>query len=372
MPIAKSARVKAIPFTKQLGFRTTVTQRVETYLKDNGHPLRDVPEMHRKTVAIFAWYGLTWLTLIVGNAVWGLPTWLNFALYVVFGFAMAGVGFNVMHDALHGGYSSHARKNKILGWTMELIGSSSMQWKHKHNVLHHTYTNVAGMDEDLETQGILRLTPHDEWKPWFRAQAFYLPFAYALTGFGFLVRDFRVYFTGKSDEWHVYPKMTREDKITFWAGKLVFAMLTLIVPLMILPWWQAVLGFFVLFFTTGLTLAAIFQLAHVMDDAAFPEPSVDPIRLENEWAIHQVETTVNYSPRNTVLNWYAGGLNYQIEHHLFPHICHVHYPRIAHIVQATCQEFGVKYNVCETYGDALASHWRKVAELARPPVALAG
>ena len=364
MAVLKLTPVKALPFSKQLGFRRVLNQRVEQYFKDNRLRTRDVPQMYVKSIVVALWYLATFLLIILG----GLPWYVNFGLYVMYAFSIAGIGFNIMHDANHGGYSSNPKVNKVLSLTMELLGSSSMQWRHKHNVLHHTYTNVAGMDEDLETQGLLRLSPHDEWKPMFRWQHVYMPFVYMLTGFGFINRDFRVYFTGRSSEWHEYPKMSRTDKVVFWLGKLVFLMMNLLIPLLFIPWWQAVAGFFITTFTVGLILAAIFQLAHVMDVAAFPEPTGEPLKIENEWAIHEVETTVNYSPANKLLNWYAGGLNFQIEHHLFPQMSHIHYPRVAHIVQQTCTEFGIKYQVCTTYWQALNSHINALRELGRPPM----
>jgi linoleoyl-CoA desaturase len=364
--------VKALPFTKQYGFRKTLNERVDAYLRENDLPARDAPAMYAKTAIILTWYVATYALILYGGAA-GFPLWVSGLLCVVFGLSIAGIGFGIMHDAIHGGYSNHPRVNKLLGLTMELVGTSSFLWRQKHNVWHHTYTNIAGLDEDLETRGLLRLSPHDEWKPRFRFQHLYVPFVYGMTGFGFLSRDFQVYFTGKSDEWHVYPRMGRNDKITFWLGKLVFFLIMFGLPLLVYPWWQVLIGFFIVVFTVGVTLASIFQLAHVMGPAEFPEPVGDPLRIENEWAIHQVETTVNFAPKNKFLNWYAGGLNFQIEHHLFPHICHVNYPKIMPIVQQTCEEFGVKYSCYPTWREALVGHWCELKLLGRKPqTAVAG
>jgi linoleoyl-CoA desaturase len=367
MSVVKSNPVKAVPFTKQLGFRKTVNERVEAFLNQNNLSARDVPSMYGKTIIVFLWYVGAYLLIMLGGFEW----YINIALYVVYAMSVAGLGFNVMHDAIHGSYSRHPRINQILSFTMELIGSSNAQWRQKHNVWHHTYTNIAGLDEDLETNGLLRLSPHDAWKPRFRAQHLYLWPVYALTGFGFLTRDFRVYFTGKSDKYHVYPKMTRNEKLVFWAGKGVYFLINLVLPLFILPAWQALLGFVIVMLTVGVILASIFQLAHVMEPADFPEPTGDPLKIQNEWAIHQVNTTVNFAQHNRLLNWYAGGLNFQIEHHLFPQICHVLYPKIAPIVEMTCREFGVTYFSYPTWRQALMDHWKTVYKLGQKPPQMA-
>jgi linoleoyl-CoA desaturase len=78
--------------------------------------------------------------------------------------------------------------------------------------------------------------------------------------------------------------------------------------------------------------------------------------IENEWAIHQMQTTADFGHDNKLLTWYAGGLTHQIEHHVFPDICHIHYPKIAHIVKQTAEEFGVPYNYNTGYFSALRSH----------------
>jgi linoleoyl-CoA desaturase len=368
LPVLKEQpiAVKALPFTKQLGFRKLLNERVDAYLRASDLPARDVPAMYVKTAVMFVWWLASYL-LIVYSGWAGLSPWVSALLVVIYAFAVAGIGLNVMHDANHGGYSNNPRVNKLLGYTMELLGSSSFIWKQKHNVWHHTYTNIAGLDADIETQGSIRLSPQEPWKPFYRLQVFYAPFLYGLLGFDFLVRDFRVYFTGKSDAYHVYPPMSQSDKIVFWCGKIVFFAMTLLIPLLFFPWWQVLIGFFLFVFTIGLLLAAVFQLAHVVEPADFPEPIGDPLRIENEWAIHEVETTVDFAPRNRVLNWYVGGLNYQIEHHLFPHICHMHYPQLAPIVKQTCEEFGVQYHVYPTYREALAAHFQALRLFGRKP-----
>jgi linoleoyl-CoA desaturase len=232
-------------------------------------------------------------------------------------------------------------------------------------VWHHTYTNIAGFDDDVETFGLMRLTPHEPWKPLHKYQVWYFPVIYSMIGFDFFLRDFMMVFFGRSDADHVYPKMQALDKVTFWAGKLFFITIMFALPSLVFPWWQVLLGFTIVMLTVGLVLGVIFQLAHINGDAAFPEPVGNPRHVENEWAVHQVETTADFAPNNRLLNFYIGGLNYQIEHHLLPHICHLNYPRLAPIVRETCEEFGIRYTSYATWREAFSCHLRELRLLGR-------
>lgn len=347
----------------QRGFRNTVVHRVEAYLKDKNLPMRDVPSMYMKTAIILAWWLGTYLLIMLGQFSWPI----NMVMCALFGLATAGVGFNIMHDAIHGGYSKNAHINQLLGFTIEFLGASSFVWRQKHNIWHHTYTNITGLDEDLETYGLLRISPHDAWKSGFRFQHIYAPLVYCFISFSFLVRDMRAYFTGQATQNHIFPKMSPTNKVLFWAGKTIYFVLTLGLPLLVFPWWHVVIGYFIFMFTTSLILASVFQVAHVIEHTSFPEPTGQPLQIENEWAIHEVETTSNFAPNNKLLNWYVGGLTHQIEHHLFPHICHVNYAKIAPIVKATCEEFGVKYNSYPTWREALVSHMCLLKSLGARP-----
>ncbi len=359
--VGKSA-VRSLQFTRQRGFRKTLNERVNTYLRDNNLPARDVPAMYLKTVGALAWWLGTYLLLMLGH----FSPLINIVLCMAWGMAIASVGFNVMHDANHGGYSNHPRINKLMSLSAEMLGMSGFRWRVKHNVWHHTYTNIAGFDDDVETYGLMRLSPRLPWKPLYRAQAWYFPLIYSMIGFDFILRDFLMVLIGRSDALHVYPKMSAVDKLTFWVGKLYFFAIMFVLPLTVFPWWQVLVGFVIVFVTFGVVVATIFQLAHISGDATFPEPIGDPLHIDDEWAVHEVETTLDFAPHNRLLNWYIGGLNYQIEHHLLPHICHLNYPRLAPIVRQTCEEFGIRYTAYATWREAFAAHWHELRLLARP------
>ncbi len=328
--IAGKSPVRSLRFTKQRDFRKTLNERVDAYLRDNHIPARDVPAMYLKTVIVLAWWLGVYLLILFGQ----FPPLVNAALCMVWALAIASVGFNVMHDANHGGYSNHPFVNRLVSLSAEMLGMSGFRWRTKHNVWHHTYTNIAGFDDDVETFGVMRLTPSVPWKPLYKAQVGYFPLVYSLIAFDFILRDFMMVLVGKSDANHVYPKMSAADHVIFWAGKLFFFVIMIALPLQVFPWWQVLVGFLIVMLTVGLVMGVVFQLAHINGEVEFPEPVGNPQRIENEWAVHQVETTADFAPGNRLLNFYIGGLNFQIEHHLLPQICHLNYPRLSPIVRA--------------------------------------
>jgi linoleoyl-CoA desaturase len=319
--------------------------------------------MYFKSVIALAWWLVTYLLLLLGH----FPLLVDVILCLVWAMAIASVGFNVMHDANHSGYSNHPGINKLAGLSAEMLGMSGFRWRIKHNVWHHTYTNIAGYDDDVETFGLMRLTPRAPWKPLHKIQNWYFPVIYSLIAFDFILRDFMMVFFGKSDAYHVYPKLSPSDMLIFWAGKLFFFGTMFGFPLLVFPWWQVLIGFLIVMLTVSLVMGVIFQLAHINGDAAFPQPVGSPPYIDNEWAIHQVEATADFAPHNWLLNFYTGGLNYQIEHHLLPHICHLNYPRLAPIVRQTCEEFGIRYHCYATWREAIASHLRELRLLGSGP-----
>ena len=157
--------------------------------------------------------------------------------------------------------------------------------------------------------------------------------------------------------------------IVFIVGKLVFFSMALVIPMLLWGVWAVLLFYAVAAFVQGVTLSVVFQLAHCVEDADFPLPNCRTSRIENDWAVHQVETTVDFARKNRLVAWFTGGLNFQIEHHLFPRICHVNYPAISRLVEETCKEFGVEYVVHETFFGCVASHFRWLRRMGMPDAA---
>lgn len=280
-------------------------------------------------------------------------------LAVLVGLGLAGIGFAVSHDALHGAYSENARINQAIGYSMDLIGGSSYMWKITHNVIHHTYTNIHGTDEDLAVSPLLRLSPHAP-RRWFqRFQHWYALVLYGMTTlFWVFVKDFK-YLAARDLGPYADRKHAWGDVMGLFAGKAVYYTWSVIVPFVFLdyPWWQILIGLLTVHMVAGITLGIVFQLAHVVEQTAHPEPD-DSMVMPQSWVVHELDTTANFAPRNHLLNWYVGGLNFQIEHHLFPKICSRHYPALSPIVERLAAKHGLPYHVHPTFRGAIASHLR--------------
>lgn len=288
-----------------------------------------------------------------------LPVTLTLFACIVLGFLLASIGFSVMHDANHGSYSTNEKLNDLLGMSMNAMGASAFFWKQKHNIIHHTYTNVDGIDDDIAKSPIIRQCESQKWVPAHKYQHIYLFPAYALsTIFWVFIMDFKKYFSHKiytTTAW----KMSTFNHIIFWATKILYIFFYMVLPAMIWgvgPW---LVGYLLMKSTMGLTLSFVFQLAHVVENTEFEFVALDETKhIETAWAEHELKTTSNFSMNNKVISWFTGGLNYQIEHHLFPKVSHVHYPAISKIVMEKCKEFNLPYNKYDTLSEALSSHLR--------------
>ena len=284
------------------------------------------------------------------------------------GFVLAAIGFNVMHDACHGSYSGRRWVNEILGLTLNALGGNSFIWKQKHNILHHTYTNVDGIDDDIAKSPVIRQCETQQWLPVHRIQHFYLPIVYAILSFTWIfIMDFVKYFSKKI---YTTPlqRMTAKEHFIFWVTKLLYLVFYIFIPVSFVGWESWLVGFAVMHVVFGFTMAIVFQLAHVVEHMEFESASEDPKEIEIEWAVYQVRTTANFAPGNKILSWFVGGLNYQIEHHLFPRISHVHYPALSKIVKEACKNFNLEYNQFPTMWAAISSHFRVIKSLGRKPV----
>jgi len=343
-----------LKFGASNGFDRALRRRVERYFQNTGLRQRDCPRMYGKTAIVLAWLAASYTLLVFAAEVW----WLALPLAVSLGLAMAAVGFNVQHDGGHRAYSNHRWINKLAALTLDLLGGSSYVWARKHNSIHHSFSNITGHDDDIDLHSIARLSPHQKRLEFHRLQHFYLWAVYGLLPIKWhLISDFRHVITGRIGE-HRFPRPRGWDLMIFIAGKAVFFTLALVIPMLLHPWWLVLPVYAAATYVEGLALSIVFQLAHCVEDADFPLPRQDTGRMEFEWASHQVETTVDFARQNGLLSWFIGGLNFQIEHHLFPQICHVNYAALAPLVEDTCREFGLRYTVHQTFLAGVASHFR--------------
>ncbi len=294
---------------------------------------------------------------------------LLFTYYVVSGIGMVGIGMGIMHDANHGTYSRNKNVNKVLGITLNLVGSNAKIWKIQHNVLHHTYTNIDGADDDIDVPFFLRVSPHSK-KYWIHNfQQYYFWFFYGLITISWItIKDFQSLSKYKKMGLlgHDIKYSKEVVKIAVW--KLIYFSYVLALPIILLPIpvWIILLAFLSMHFVAGLFISLVFQSAHIVPETKFPQPNNDG-QLNEEWTVHQLATTSNFSPKSKALTWMIGGLNYQVEHHLFPNICHVHYPNLAKIVKSTSKEFNIQYHCQTTFWAAIKSHVRLLKKLGRAP-----
>jgi linoleoyl-CoA desaturase len=318
--------------------------------------------MYLKSAFMLAWSAASWSLLMFAADAW----WQAVLLVLSLGLGLAGIGFNVTHDANHSAYARRRWVNRLVSWSLDLIGASSYVWRVKHNVVHHTYTNISGADGDIEQLPFLRLAP-DQPRRWFHRHQH----VYAWPLYGFFAVKWQLHgdltqLRAGEVEGTPLPWPRGAELAGFWLGKAAFLTWAVGVPLLVHPAWQVGLAFLGTSFVLAFTLAVTFQLAHCVEEAEFSSIGGMAGAGRTEWARHQVETTVDFAPRNRVLTWYLGGLNFQIEHHLFARVCHIHYPALAPLVREVCARHGVRYEVHPTLWAAMLSHARWLRRMGRP------
>lgn len=298
----------------------------------------------------------------------GYNVYLGLGLCVVLGLALVSIAFNVMHDACHGSFSSRKWVNEVMSYTMNALGSNAFIWKIKHNVIHHTYTNVDGLDDDIAKSPVLRHCPSQKWVPMHRFQWLYMFLLYGLsTILWVFLTDVIKYFSRKIVVTEM--KITLKEHIIFWVSKALYVFFYAVLPILLLGWQQWLIGYLVVNFTLGITISVVFQLAHVVEKTAFEEAGEKPKVIDTEWAVHELRTTANFAPRNKAISWFVGGLNYQIEHHLFPRVSHIHYPAIAQIVEDHCRQHDIPYHYYPKMTQAILSHIKVMKQLGRKETA---
>jgi linoleoyl-CoA desaturase len=346
-------------------FYSTLRENVDRYFVENNISKNANAVMVLKSVALILLY-LGPLALI---CIYHPGILISLLLWSIMGFGLAGVGMSVMHDAIHGAYSSNDKVDRLLGHIIVLLGGSVYNWRMQHNVMHHTYTNITHLDEDIENKIMLRFSPHTK-RHWVHGfQKFYALFFYGLstlywcTGKDFV--QFSKYAKSKSELKSSRKYFTQLTGIIL--SKLVYFFLFFGIPLISgIPFLEILGGFILMHFFSGVILTVVFQLAHMVEGTDYPMPDNEG-NIENAWAIHQMRTTKNFSKNNKLITWYVGGLNFQVEHHLFTKVCHIHYPMIAPIVKKTAEEFGVPYMENETFSAAIKSHFLVLSKFGRLP-----
>jgi len=334
-------------------FFPVLKKKVDTYFKSNNITTYGNRRLYTKATILLLAFAVLYTSIVFVS----MPGWLSLVLCALFGLNLAAIGFNVMHDGAHGSFSKNKHVNYMMGLTLNLMGGVVFIWKNKHNKNHHSFTNIEGMDDDINIGPFIRVSTHQK-KRWFhKYQHIYAYPLYALSyTFWVFFQDFKKYFTQKVADTEL-ASMSFKEHVIFWVTKLAYIGTFFVLPILMQGVVATILGYLVVTAVTGYTIGVVFQLAHVVEETDFHSAPVKGERIiPTEWAIHQIRTTANFATKNKVINWYTGGLNFQVEHHLFPKISHVHYPAINKLVKETCEQFNVAYNEFPTMIAAMKSH----------------
>ncbi len=358
---------QAIRFSRvdKAKFFRTLNRRINNYFKENNLKKTGNAKLYFKAFVMFS---LLFAPLIILFTI-SLPLWAQALMMVVVGIGMAGVGMNVMHDANHEVFSSKKWVNKLMGSSIYILAGNDFNWKVQHNVLHHTYTNIVGHDEDIDAGRIIRFSKHSKWMKLHKYQKYYAFFLYGLLTVNWAITtDFKQTYNylKRNLSYGKMPKpATQWTKLII--GKIVYYALWIALPIYFgYTWWQVLIGFLIMHYTAGIILSVVFQLAHVMPNTDMPLPDENG-EIKNTWAIHQLHTTSNFAPNNKIVEFYTGGLNHQVEHHLFTQISHIHYKEIAKFVKETAQEFKLPYHEYNTMWEAVKEHYRQLKVLGQKP-----
>jgi linoleoyl-CoA desaturase len=344
-------------------FSTEVREKVNNYFKENNISPKGNYQLWFKTTVMLTLYLAPFFIIL------SLPInpWLALVLAVIMGVGEAGIGMSVMHDAAHGAYSQKSWVNKWMAGSMNLLGSNLFNWQVQHNYLHHTFTNIYGYDPDIETKAVIRLCRYAPLKKYHRFQYIYaFPF-YGLMTLSKLFSDMGQLIKYEKEGIIKDKKASLGKEIV----RLIFIKVFYFSIILGLPfiftsytWWQILIGFVTLHVVAGAIMGTVFQMAHVVEGALQPIPNKNNW-IEHEWYVHQLSSTSDFARNTKLLSWYVGGLNFQIEHHLFTYMSHIHYPKIAPIVEETAKKYGIKYNLKPSFAAAFLSHVKRLKELGK-------
>ncbi len=342
-------------------FHTELKNRISNYFEEVGTSTYGNYSLFMKAVILMVSFSFIYIHLVFFTP----NVFFSIAECVVLGGVVAAIGFNVMHDGAHGSFSKYKWINKFAAFSLNILGGNSFMWNVKHNIIHHAYTNVDGMDDDIDIQPWMRMSSTQKKYKMHRFQHVYFWLLYCLLYILWIfVLDYQKYFKSKVGAMPL-KKMTLNDHVVFWGFKLFHAFLFVGLPIYMIGFTSWLIGFLIFTCVAGLVLSLVFQLAHTVEHTAFPVPDAITHRLEDEWAVHQIKTTANFATNSKLVSWLVGGLNFQIEHHLFPKISHIHYPQISKIIRQACEEYGIQYIEYPKVRYAVASHVAFLKQMGR-------
>ena len=342
-------------------FHTELKGRISAYFEAVGKSTTGDLKIFTKAVILMLAFSFIYIHLVffTPNTFWAITE------SVLLGCVVSAIGFNVMHDGAHGSFSKYKSVNVFAAFSLNILGGNSFMWNMKHNIIHHAFTNVDGIDDDIDIQPWMRMSETQKKYKLHKYQHFYFWFLYSLLYiFWIFVLDYQKYFKSKVGNMKL-KKMTLADHFIFWGFKLFHAFLFIGLPIYMVGFTSWLISFVIFTCVAGFVLSLVFQLAHTVEHTAFPVANIETNRLDDEWAIHQIKTTANFATNNKAVSWFVGGLNFQIEHHLFPKISHVHYPAISKIIKEACREYGITYIEFPKVRYAVASHVAFLRQMGR-------
>lgn len=351
--------IPKFPTVKQ-SFHTELKRRINEYFESTGKSLSGNSRLYIKAIVLVTAFLFLYIHLVFFTPIVILAVLES----ILLGIVVAGIGFNIMHDGAHGSFSKYKWVNNMAAFSLNVLGGSSFMWNVKHNVIHHAYTNVDGVDDDIDIQPWMRMSSTQPRLAMHRYQHVYFWFLYSLLYILWIfVLDYQKYFKRRVGNMPI-KKMTLADHLIFWSFKLFYLFVFVAVPIYVTGFMAWLIGFLTFTLVAGFVLSIVFQLAHTVEHTHFPMPG-EGGKLEDEWAIHQLKTTANFAPKNKFISWLVGGLNFQIEHHLFPKVSHVHYANLRRIIKQACAEYGIPYIEYPRMSQAVVSHVSFLKQMGR-------
>ncbi len=342
-------------------FHTELKGRITAYFETVGKSTTGDRAIFMKAVILMCFFTLIYIHLVFFTP----PVFWQVVESILLGGVVAAIGFNVMHDGAHGSFSKYKWVNVLAAFSLNLLGGNSFMWNMKHNVIHHAFTNVDGVDDDIDIQPWMRMSSTQKKYRMHKYQHLYFWILYSLLYiFWIFVLDYQKYFKSRVGSMPL-KKMSLNDHLIFWGFKIFHLFLFVGLPIYMVGFTSWLTSFLIFTLVAGFVLSIVFQLAHTVEHTAFPVANVDTNKLDDEWAIHQIKTTANFATNNKVVSWLVGGLNFQIEHHLFPKISHIHYPAISKIIKQACIEYGIAYIEYSRVRYAVASHVAYLKQMGR-------
>ncbi|WP_392470359.1 fatty acid desaturase family protein [Sphingobacterium cellulitidis] len=340
-------------------FSKSLKQRTSDYFKNTSQKKTGNRKLFLKAVLLLSTFFILYYILVFVPIHWSVGIFLC----ILFGANLAAIGFNIMHDAGHNSFSDNKQLNNVLSYSLNLLGGNIYFWKLKHNIAHHTYTNIDGEDHDIEIK-FMRIHHDQKIKKHHHFQRFYFPILYGISYLAWIFyQDYEKYFRKRMGQTSDLFHFPLKEKFIFWISKILHFLFFIIIPVWTVGLIPTLVGIAISGIVCGMSLATVFQLAHVVDGTKFK--TLKEFRIEEEWMIHQIQSTANFATQNKILTWLLGGLNYQVEHHIFPKVSHVHYPALNLIVRETCTEFNIQYNEYTSFWNAFKSHLRVIHAMSK-------